>query len=196
MTIKNAQTEHEIHPILNERWSPRAFSGESVSEDAIMTCFEAARWASSSMNDQPWHFLFVQRDDEAAFKRAVECLAPSNQEWAHAAGAIVFVLVRDLQTYDGKPNRYAEYDTGQSVSQMIVQAWHLGIVAHQMGGFSREKVAESFTLADGHRPHVAIALGPIGSPDSLSEEQRANEVSPRTRRPLALSVSNGSMSLK
>ena len=108
----------------------------------------------------------------------------------------MFILVRDLFTYNNKPNQHAEYDTGQAVAHMTVQAWHLNIMAHQMGGFSAEKVAASFSLPEGHRPLVAMALGYLGDPNTLSEEQRESELGPRTRRSLDDTLSNGTHCLK
>jgi nitroreductase len=180
---KNAMTDFEIEPLMAARWSPRAFEAAPVDHGQLKQCLEAARWAASCYNDQPWSFIVVPRDDEGRFKAAVECLAGGNQTWATNAGALLFALVRSNFKHSGGHNRHADYDLGQAVAQFTLQATSLGLSVHQMGGFAPDAVRETFEVPETHAPLVAIAIGKLASPEVLPEELRQREVHERSRRP-------------
>lgn len=189
MTLrKDATTSVPIHPLMQERWSPRAFDPQSLSLGDLMACFEAARWAASSMNEQPWRFILAQRDHEEEFEKALECLVPANRQWALRAGAIIFVLVKETFSANGNPNAHARYDAGQAVAQFTLEAWNRGLVVHQMGGFTPDEVRTHFPVAEGHEPLVAIAIGKQGEPEVLNEPRKSWESSPRERRSLSDTV--------
>jgi len=154
----------------------------------LMGCFEAARWAASSMNEQPWRYILVRRDNPETFNEALECLVPANRQWALRAGAIVFVLVKDTFEKNGNPNAHAQYDAGQSVAQFTLEAWNRGLVVHQMGGFTASEVHNRFEVTEGHEPFVAVAIGYQDSPEVLEEPRRSWETSPRERRPVSETV--------
>lgn len=185
---KPAPADADIHPIIRERWSPRAFASESIAPSALRTMFEAARWAPSSFNDQPWRFLVATRDDAEGFASLFACLAPSNQRWAGQAAALVLAASRLDFERTGKPNRHALHDTGIAVGFLLLQATALGIAIHPMAGFDVEKAREALALPAGLEPMTMIAIGMPGDPESLPEEMRARELAPRVRRPLAETV--------
>jgi nitroreductase len=181
---RNAQSDHPLNPLLSERWSPRSFTGEGIPRETIESCLEAARWAASCFNDQPWNFIVAPREDSDAFARAMDALMAGNQEWADKASVLMFGVVRPNFVFDGSPNKHAQYDLGQSVAQMTLQAWSLGIAVHQMGGFFPEKVRENFGVPETHEPLVAIALGPMNTADALpTDDLKEREQAPRTRYP-------------
>ena len=181
---KPATTSQPVHSLIHERWSPRAFNGESLTRADMDACFEAARWAASCFNEQPWHFLVAHREETAVFNEALECLVPGNREWACHAGVLIIAFVKDRFKMTGEENAHAEYDTGQAVAQMTLQAWSLGIVAHQMGGFVAEEVTRRFATPEGYRPFVAIALGRQGAAECLTPEKAEWERAPRVRKSL------------
>jgi len=189
MTLrKDATTSVPIHPLMQGRWSPRAFDPQPLHLEDLMACFEAARWAASSMNEQPWRYILVGRDNPTAFQEALECLVPANRQWALRAGAIVFVLVKDTFNKNGNHNAHAHYDAGQSAAQFTLEAWNRGLVVHQMGGFTASEVHNRFQVAEGHEPFVAMAVGVQGEAEVLEEPRKSWESSPRERRPVSETV--------
>ena len=144
---KPTQNEHPIHEILQNRWSPRAFSGQMVEHDKLLSLFEAARWAPSSSNLQPWSFIVTNREDPAAFAKLLGTLGDWNQAWAKNAPILVLALAA-AEREPGKTNHYAAYDLGQSIAHLSIQASALGLTVHQMGGFDRQKAAQRAHLAE------------------------------------------------
>ena len=179
---KKAPTNVPLLSAIATRWSPRAFDARSIPVADREGCLEAARWAPSSMNDQPWFFVWVDRDDTKAFEAALECLVPFNQDWAKRAGALCFGLVRPLFAYNQEPNPHAEYDLGQSVAQLALEATHRGLFVHQMGGFEPARVEARFVLPEGFRPHVALAIGYFGDIATLPEPLQERENAARQRK--------------
>lgn len=178
-----AATAVPLHPLLGERWSPRGFDHAHVVGNAeLLAVLEAGRWAASSSNTQPWRFV-VTRRGQAAFDRLLGTLAGGNRAWAHRAGVLVLVAA---QTRDdqGAERRWALYDTGLAVAQMVLQAGSEGLVAHQMAGFDRPAAAEAFDLPDDVEPVVVLALGALDPVAELPEPFAARERAPRARRPL------------
>lgn len=180
--IKQADVDHQIHPLLASRWSPRAFAAQPVERAKLLSLLEAARWSASGNNRQPWRFIVAQRGEEG-FERMAGVLNSSNAEWAAAAPMLVLVAAKTT-TDDGQFNPYGYYDTGLAVQNLTVQATALGLHVHQMGGFSKERARTEFGLPEGYQPIVAAAIGYLGDPDTLPERRREAELSPRVRKPL------------
>lgn len=181
MMDKRAETDHPILEVIEERWSARAMSADPVDTETLASLLEAARWAASCFNEQPWAYVVVRRDDPG-FADAVECLTEKNRLWAQRAGAILFACARRSFSANGKPNRWASHDVGQANAHMALQAASMGLVLHQMGGFSADRVRETYRVPDDWEPLTAIAIGHPGRPQDLEEGLRAREVQPRSRK--------------
>jgi nitroreductase len=166
--------------IIKERWSPYSFSSTPVEGYKLKAMFEAAGYAPSSNNAQPWMFLYTTQQNRKIFDDYLGFLVDSNRIWAHNAYALIISLTRVRSLYNGKPNRYAFHDTGMAVSNLLHQGLTMDIYVHQMGGFSVEKVKEYFALGEDIEPVAMMAAGYIGDGSSLSPElQKRDEV----RRP-------------
>ncbi|MFY0602183.1 MAG: nitroreductase family protein [Cyclobacteriaceae bacterium] len=179
---KTAQTTYKINELIAERWSPRAFSDDVVTDEEILSLFEAARWAPSSMNEQPWRFIYARKGEEA-HNKLVDSLMDGNKPWAKNAPVLIAGIIKKTLTRNGKPNGSARYDLGLAVGNLSIQATDLGLSLHQMGGFSPESIKESFGLTDDYEAVVTIALGHIGDPDSLDDTYAEREKSKRSRKP-------------
>jgi nitroreductase len=184
---RSAATEAPVLDILAERWSPRAFAAdETVDETRLASALEAARWAPSANNSQPWRFV-VARRGTAAHARIHDALVGFNQAWAGDA-AVLIVAVAETADADGKPRGFAAYDLGQAVAHLSVQAHHDGLHVHQMGGFDHDALRTAFALEARFEPLTVIALGPIGDPSTLPDVLQEREAAPRERRPLSDSL--------
>lgn len=180
MNQRTAQTSAPVIDTLAERWSPRAFDAEhTFPVDALRGIFEAARWAPSASNTQPWRFILARRGTET-FTRVAESLAGFNRAWAGSAAALV-VNVAETVDPDGNPRPWAEYDLGQAVAHLSVQAHAEGFHVHQMGGFDRDAIRTAFDLDERFTPISITAIGEIGSAEQLPEALRERENAPRTR---------------
>jgi nitroreductase len=180
---KTASTAVPVHPLLAERWSPRGFDlAHEIGDEALAALLEAARWAPSAQNSQPWRFL-VTRRGEPAHDRLYAALASGNQAWAGAASALILVAARTAGD-DGRPQPWALYDTGQAVAALVTQAQADGLSVHQMGGFDTGAVRTGFGLGEDLTPVVVLAIGRHDSEAGLPEPLAAREAAPRTRRPL------------
>jgi nitroreductase len=177
-------------PVLDavaERWSTRIFDAETpIDEEALASAREAARWAPSAANTQPWRFI-VARRGTAAHEAVVASLAGFNAAWAPSAGALVVVLTERAKQ-DGTPLAWAQYDAGQAAAFFVLQAHAAGLYSHQMGGFDRDVISRDFALDTTTEPLAVIAVGALGDPAAATDELRAREAAPRTRRPLADSL--------
>ena len=180
---KPADTLHPIHDLLARRWSPRAFSDRPVAPDVLRSLCEAARWAPSSANLQPWSFIVATRDNQQEFARMLECLVEGNQIWAKQAPVLMVSVAAKLDR-DGDPNPHAWYDVGQAVALLSVQATALGLFVHQMAGILPEKIRELYQIPDSYEPVTGIALGYPGTPEQLPDKLRQRELAPRTRKPI------------
>ncbi len=184
MTVsKTAVTAVPLHPLLAGRWSPRGLDAAHELTDAQLTALlEAARWAPSANNTQPWRFA-VARRGTPGFAAVRDALAPGNQLWAHAASAFV-VVAAETAGPDGAPRPWAVYDTGQAVAHLTVQAEHEGLAVHQLGGFDRDRVAALLDLPTEVVPLVVLTLGRRDAEAELPEVLAARESTPRQRMPL------------
>ena len=181
---KPAMTDHPIHDLLLERWSPRAFADRPVDDNVLLSLFEAARWAPSSFNEQPWVFFLARRHEFEDFKQALSCLVPDNQVWAEDAPVLVLTAIRTNHEKNDKPNRVALHDLGLAVGNLLVEATSRGLAVHQMGGVDLAAVRREYKLPDHYAPQTAIAIGYPGAPNALHGKLRASELEQRKRRPL------------
>ena len=180
---KIAVTSVPVHPLLAQRWSPRGLdAGHELDERSVRALLEAARWAPSANNSQPWRFLVARRGEDA-FARLLHVLAPGNRSWAHAASALVLVAA---QTADdtGRPRPWALFDTGQAVAALSVQAEADGLSVHQMGGFDADAARHEFGLDAELTPLVVLAVGRHDPHAELPDPLAARERAPRSREPL------------
>jgi nitroreductase len=188
---KPAPADHPIHELLRTRWSPRAFSDKFVSPEVLRSLFEAARWAPSSSNEQPWTFIVGTKDDPENFSRVLSTLVEFNQHWAKHAPVLGLAVSRLEFAQSGKPNRNAFYDTGAAMANLTLEATSQGLFVHQMGGFDHLKAVDVFGIPKGWEPIAAFAVGYPGDPQSLPEGYREREHTPRARKPLCEFVVTG-----
>lgn len=182
---KPAPTDYLIEDLLKRRWSPRAFSDRNVEPDKLCSLFEAARWAASSFNEQPWSFILTMKEHAEEYARLLSCLAEKNQQWAHLAPVLAVSVAKLNFDHGGKPNRHAFHDVGLAVGNLLVEATALGLVVHQMAGFSADKVRLAFGVPEGFEPVAAMAIGYPGPPEILPEQFREQELGPRKRKPIS-----------
>ena len=181
---KRAVTAHPIHDVLANRWSPRSFDPSATLTPAdLAPAFEAARWAPSANNLQPWQFIVGYRGDDT-FAKIVEDLSGFNASWAPDASALV-VAITNTVTASGRDNVYARYDLGQAVAHFSIQLTADGHFAHQMGGFDIEALTVALDVSEPWEIVSLIAVGALGDPNRLPEERRETETGPRERKPLS-----------
>src|SRR6266852_2351430 len=188
---KPAPTEIPIHELIRERWSPRAFSDKSVLPEVLRSLFEAARWAPSSNNEQPWVYLMATKEDAENFAKMVGVLVEFNANWAKHAPVLALSVAHLKMQRDGKPNRVALHDVGTASAQLTFEANARGLQVHQMAGFDADKARQAFAIPPDWEPVAAMAIGYPGDPQSLPEKLRDRELAPRTRKPLGEFVMSG-----
>lgn len=181
---RSAETDHEVHALLKERWSPYGFSDRDVSPGDLASLFEAARWAASSFNEQPWRFLVALKRDPEEFAKALSCLVEPNQAWAKAAPVLVISAARMTFTRNDKPNRVAIHDLGLAAANLTLEATARGLVVHQMGGILPERAKEVYGIPEPFEVLTALAIGYVADPSTLPEELQSRDTAPRTRRAL------------
>ena len=180
---KPALADHPIHEMMKRRWSPRAFEPRPMPRADILTLLEAARWAASSFNQQPWHFLVATRDDADRFAQLLDCLVPGNQVWARNASLLILTVTKRTFDHNDSPNSCCVHDIGLAACQLVLQATELGYATHQMAGIEPDKIREVYGVPEGYDPVTGIAVGYAGDPDSLPDDLREMELEARTRRP-------------
>jgi nitroreductase len=181
---RTAVTDRPVLDVFAERWSTRIFDAAApLDEDAFASALEAARWAPSASNTQPWRAI-VARRGTAEHQRILDALLGFNQAWAGAASALV-VFIAETTQEDGDPYTWAVYDTGQAAAYFTIQAHAGGLATHQMGGFQRDQVAAAFDLPARFDPIAVVAVGTLGDAATASDIIRERESAPRTRRPIA-----------
>ncbi|MBG8554148.1 nitroreductase family protein [Hymenobacter guriensis] len=182
--MKHAPTTYPVHDLIRKRWSPRAFASYPVAPETLNQVFEAASWAASAMNEQPWRYVYAHHADTEAFQKMVDCLLPGNQPWARHAPVLVLALAKtDLG--NGTPNGAALHDLGMANANLMLEATALGLHGHFMGGFDRDKARQAFQLPENLQPVVMLALGYLGEAEQLEEPFLSREKAPRQRNPLA-----------
>ncbi len=188
---KPAKTDYPIHELLRERWSPRAFDSKPVDAATLKSLFEAARWAPSSYNEQPWAFIVGTKDKPEEYAKVLECLIEFNQSWAKAAPVLVLSVAHGVFEKNGQPNRHAFHDVGLAMSDLTVQATVAGLQVHQMAGIVPDKAKQVFGIPDGWEAVAAAAIGYPGDPAALNEQLKERELGERTRKPISSFVFSG-----
>lgn len=181
---KLPETDAELIPPIRHRWSPRAFLDKPVPADVLRTVLEAARWAASSSNEQPWRYIVARREDAEEFARLLSVLVEKNQMWAKAA-PVLMLSVAKRTTHSGRPNRHYLHDTGAASALLAIQAAAMGLQLHQMGGFDSAKAREVFGIPEDFEPAAAMALGYPGPAELAPPDFRAGETAKRVRKPLS-----------
>jgi nitroreductase len=194
MTTANSRTaNHPIAALFLERWSPRAFTGETIADHVLLTLFEAARWAPSSYNSQPWRFLYSKRGSDS-WPKFLDLLSERNQSWANNAAALVVVVSKQTFVPPGQQqpivSRTHSFDTGAAWANLALQASLAGWHTHAMAGFDVDRARTALHVPDDFRVEAAIAVGRLGDKSSLPEPLRAME-NPNGRRPLSETVLEG-----
>lgn len=194
MTTTNHRiADHPIDPVFLDRWSPRAFTTEVISEAELQTLFEAARWAPSSYNSQPWRFVYARRDT-AHWDKLLGLLNAFNASWAKQAAALVIVVSKSTMAVPGKTEEITSYshsfDAGAAWAHFALQATFSGWQAHGMVGFDQARAASELNVPAGYRVEAAIAIGKPGDKSQLPEALQARET-PSQRSPISASVFEG-----
>jgi nitroreductase len=188
---RRADTRYPIHELLQRRWSPRAFAERPVEPEKLHSLLEAARWAPSTGNEQPWTFLVATKDNMDEYTRLLSCLSDNNQRWASAA-PILMISVASLRfARNDQPNRFAFHDVGLAVENLVIQALAMGLYVHQMAGFNPQKARELYGIPDNVEAVAAIALGYLGDAGTLPEDLRERELTPSVRKPMQEFVFGG-----
>ena len=181
---KRATTSYPVHELIGSRWSPRAFSNREVEDEILGSLFEAARWAPSCFNEQPWSFLAATSARGQPFEQLASCLMEGNV-WAKAAPVLVLSVAKLTFAHNGKPNRHALHDVGLAVENLVLQGTALGLFVHQMAGFDQERARDVMGIPEGHDPVAMLAVGYPGDPKELSDKFRERELAPRQRKELS-----------
>ena len=186
-----APTDVPLHTLVRERWSPRSYSDQGVSPEVLRSLFEAARWAPSSSNLQPWAYIVATKDDPENFAKTLSTLVEFNSGWAKHAPVLVLSVAQIKMPKDGSPNRWAMHDVGSASAQLTFEANSSGLLVHQMAGFDPEKARQVFTIPQDWEPVAAMTIGYPGDPQSLPDHLRDRELAPRARKPLSEFVITG-----
>jgi nitroreductase len=184
-TAKLATPDHPVHELLTKRWSPYAFSDRPVSKADLQSLFEAARWAASSYNEQPWRYIIATKADPAEFARLLSCLVEANQAWAKAAPVLCIGCVSLNFVKNGKPNAAAIHDLGLASASLTFEATARGIDVHQMIGIEPDKVRSLYQVPEAVQPYTGLAIGYAADPNTLPEKLRERDLAPRSRKPLS-----------
>lgn len=181
----NRESQCPINPLFLERWSPRAFTGEVIDESDLLTILDAAHWAPSSANQQPWRFIYALKGSED-WDKFVNLLVESNQEWAKNASALIYVVSRGFSGdfSEGRKSYTHSFDAGAAWGYLALQARLSGFYAHGMGGIKHEQIQETFAIPEGYRVEAGVAVGRLADKSVLSERNQEREV-PSLRKPLS-----------
>jgi len=189
--LKQAPEVEGVLPVVHNRWSARSFADRDVSAADLARVFEAARWAASSLNEQPWRFIVGTRGS-LTHKKIFGSLVGFNKSWAGSAPVLIAGVASTIVAHSGSANAYALYDLGAATSYLTLQATALGLTTHQMGGYNHDALRQALEIPANYALGSVIALGYQGEPEALGNEQLiAREVAPRTRKPLSELVFSG-----
>jgi nitroreductase len=181
--LKHAPDVSGVEDLIRQRWSPRTYSDKQVPAAELKKLFEAARWAASSSNEQPWRFLVGRRGDET-YQKIFNALVEFNQTWAKSAPVLVLSVAKMTFTQKGTPNRHGLHDTGAAMANLALQATADGLHTHSMAGFDNDQMRASFAIPSDYELGAVTAIGYFGDPASLPDHLHKQEVSPRQRKPL------------
>ena len=192
LPAKKASPDYPIHELLAERWSPYAFADRPVAEADLSSLFEAARWAASSYNEQPWTYFIASRENPGEFARLLSCLVPANQAWAKAAPVLVLGIVSQRFSKTHKDNRAAVHDLGLASANLVMEATARGLSVHQMIGILPERARELYQIPEHHEAWTAMAIGFKANVDEMPADMRERDLAPRQRKPTSQFVFTGS----
>ena len=187
----DAITDYPIHELLAKRWSPYCFDERPVADEDLRSLFEAARWAPSSYNEQPWSYIVAKKENPEEFSRLLSCLVEPNQVWAKQAPVLALCITSLKFARNDQPNRAAVHDLGLANGHLVLEAAALGLVTHQMIGILPDKAREIYQVPEGHDPMTAIAIGYAGSGDGLPPEIKQRDAARRPRKALKEFVFSG-----
>jgi nitroreductase len=189
--VKNIRkTEYDVHPIILNRWSPRAMTSEKISEKELMTLFEAARWAPSSYNNQPWRFIYATRESDNWLK-LFDLMVEFNQSWVKNASAVAVIISKKTFDHNGEDSITHSFDAGAAWQNLALQGAAMGLVIHGMQGFDYDKARTELKIPEGYNVEAMIAIGKRDKKESLPKPMQAREA-PSTRKPLSDIVMEGS----
>jgi nitroreductase len=191
VNIKEAKTDYPIQKLLSDRWSPYAFDSRPVSETDLRSLFEAARWAPSSYNEQPWSFIVATKDDSTEFARLLSCLDEGNQAWAKNAPVLALGVVRLTFSRNNQENRAAVHDLGLGAGNLVTEATARGLSVHQMIGILPDRAREIYHIPEHSQAWTGLAIGYKGDSSSLPDALKQRDTSPRQRKPLNEFVFSG-----
>lgn len=191
MHTKHATPDHPVHEWITQRWSPYAFADRSVSDDDLRSLFEAARWAASSYNEQPWRFLVARREDSEAHAKMLGLLVEANQAWAAAAPVLAIGVIETRFSRNGKPNKAAPHDLGLAAGSLSFEATKRGIAVHQMIGIEAEGIRDAYGLPESAEAFTALAIGYAAPAEEAPEALRGRDEAPRARKTLSEFVFEG-----
>ena len=182
---KTAHPDHPILDVIAERWSPYGYGDRPVEKEDLASVFEAARWAASGYNEQPWRYIVATRDDPGEFKRLLSCLVEPNQAWARSAPVLALGIASLSFARNDKPNSVAVHDLGQASAMLSIEATARGLSVHQMSGILPDRAREVYGVPEGYEVVTALAIGYAAHPDTQTDDFREADTTPRERRPLA-----------
>ncbi|QGJ71752.1 Malonic semialdehyde reductase RutE [Planctomycetales bacterium 10988] len=188
---KPAPTDYPVIEEIAQRWSPLAFSSRPVETERLRSLFEAARWAASSYNEQPWRYIVAQKSDDETYQKVLACLVEGNQAWAKYAPVLGLSVASTKFQRNQKPNRHAFHDVGQATAHLALEATKQGLYVHQMAGFDADQARSTFQIPEDFEPVAGFALGYPGSISDLSEDHQKREQADRARKPQADFVFGG-----
>ena len=182
---KTASPDHDVLDLFAKRWSPRAFADRPVEPEKIRRLLEAARWTMSSYNEQPWRYVVASRhEDPEAYERLLHCLNEFNRTWAQNAPVLMMSFYKETFSKNDRPNRCAPHDTGAASAALTFQATEMDLYVHQMAGIEKDVARETYDVPEDFEPMAGLAVGYLGDPSMLSENQQKSETAPRTRKSL------------
>ena len=177
--VKNAKTDHQVHELISKRWSPYVYAAEPVSEVDLRSIFEAARWAASAYNEQPWRYIVATRDNDEAYRKLLSCLVEPNQAWAGHAPVLALGIASLNYGHNGKPNGTALHDLGLASANLTLEAAARGLYVHQMGGILPDRAREIYQVPEEFQVLTGLAIGYPGQGEGPLAERDA---APRGRK--------------
>lgn len=189
---RRADTQHPVLEVIQKRWSPYVFADRPVEPQKLRCLLEAARWAASSFNEQPWRFIIATREDPAAFEKLLGCLVEANQAWARHVPVLMLTVTRDSFTKNDKPNRVALHDLGLAMGNLTLQAMSMDLYVHQMAGIDQDKVRQACSVPEGFTPQTGVAIGYQGENPAVPDDIKQRDQGKRERVPFDQFVYSGS----